>query len=242
MPNNENKIEQKKNLREVTIKAYENMHLDTIEYLLKALKDGCKSELQYSLSHSVHPSEQIVVDLLVNAISAKQYGLASQLVQKFPNFASKSDDVLMALAKTFPSGLNDAETLLYPSLEIIVEKIHSTAFLSLFFFIHVPHMLYDYFFNGNKKFDIDILSLLVSLVLCPVPSILASAVTLIYLLILMGCFPFLVLYFLWWNCAKILVGPINQIDNKKREWGKAKKVLELVQHYSFKGSFNGERK
>ncbi|KAK1418420.1 hypothetical protein QVD17_27564 [Tagetes erecta] len=217
-------------------KAYENMHLDTIGYLLNA---GAKPEFQSSFYRAVHPNDQIVVDLLINAIFANQFGLALDLVQKFPKSASKSDDVLMALAKTFPSGLDDAESLIYPSLNFIWEKMRTTALLSILFFIHVPHMHYDYFFKGNKKFDIDILSLLVSTVLCPVPSVLASAFTMIYLLLLIACFPFLVLYFFWWNCAKILVEPIKQIENKKREWDKAKKVLELVCDEIEKLEYNG---
>lgn len=40
--------------------------------------------------------------------------LASDLVEDFPEFAIKSDDVLMALAKTFPSGLDHWQTLIYP--------------------------------------------------------------------------------------------------------------------------------
>ncbi|KAI3827523.1 hypothetical protein L1987_01600 [Smallanthus sonchifolius] len=54
-------------------KAYENMHLDTIVYLLKAMKDDVKTESQSSLASSVHPGDEIGVDLLANAITAKQY-------------------------------------------------------------------------------------------------------------------------------------------------------------------------
>ncbi|XP_076904135.1 uncharacterized protein LOC143559443 [Bidens hawaiensis] len=78
-------------------KAYEYMHLDTIGYLLKAVNDDNDIMLQYS---------KFVVDFLVSAISAKEYTLASELLQKFPELASKSDNVLMAIAKTFPSGDN----------------------------------------------------------------------------------------------------------------------------------------
>ncbi|MFS7966276.1 putative PGG domain-containing protein [Helianthus anomalus] len=46
-------------------------------------------------------------------------GLAIELMEKFPVFASKRDDVLVAIAKTFPSGLENWETLVYPSCMII---------------------------------------------------------------------------------------------------------------------------
>ncbi|KAI7739195.1 hypothetical protein M8C21_016170 [Ambrosia artemisiifolia] len=205
-------------------KAYKNMHLDTIGYLLNAGMDGVKPELQCTALHG----NQIGVDTLVNAISANKYGLALELVQNFPSFASESDEVLLALANTFPCELDSAETLIYPSLDIIWEKMLSTALLSLLFFIHVPHQLFDYLFYGNKKFDLNIPSLLVTVVLCPVPSMVATAISLISLLPLMACFPFVLLYFFWWNCAKSLVAPIKQIENKKNEWDKAKKVLQLV--------------
>ncbi|KAJ0525026.1 putative ankyrin repeat-containing domain-containing protein [Helianthus annuus] len=95
-------------------KAYENKHLTTIGYLLKARKTGGKLRSQTSLVGSVDENDEIVVDLLVNVISAKKYSLASQLVEKLPNSASESDDVLMAIAKNFPSGLDYWEKLLYP--------------------------------------------------------------------------------------------------------------------------------
>ena len=41
-------------------------------------------------------------------------GEAKELVEKFPIFARKNDEVLMAMAKTFPSGLNYWERFIYP--------------------------------------------------------------------------------------------------------------------------------
>ncbi|KAJ0752166.1 putative non-specific serine/threonine protein kinase [Helianthus annuus] len=95
--------------------AYENMHLDTIGYLLKAVKDA-------------HPDDEIGTGLLVNAISAKRYSLALDLVERFPMFASKKDDVLVAIAKTFPSELDNWETLVYPpDLNNILEVLPEVA-------------------------------------------------------------------------------------------------------------------
>ncbi|GKC66602.1 ankyrin repeat-containing domain, PGG domain protein [Tanacetum coccineum] len=52
-----------------------------------------------SVHPHLNPGVEIGVDLLVNVISEKQY----KLIEKFPKFASKNDNVLMAIAKTFPS-------------------------------------------------------------------------------------------------------------------------------------------
>lgn len=65
-------------------KAYENMHLDTIGYLFKASNVGVKTrslsfpsrDNAHPLPHPYphpHPSDEIGVDLLVNAISAHEY-------------------------------------------------------------------------------------------------------------------------------------------------------------------------
>ncbi|GKC74348.1 ankyrin repeat-containing domain-containing LTR copia-type protein [Tanacetum coccineum] len=85
-------------------KAYENMHLETIGYLLKAIVDHENEKIVQSPVPQMQPDDTIGVDLLVNAISAQEYNLASELIRKFPKFASKSDKVLMAIAKSFPSG------------------------------------------------------------------------------------------------------------------------------------------
>ncbi|KAF5789359.1 putative ankyrin repeat-containing domain, PGG domain, ankyrin repeat-containing domain superfamily [Helianthus annuus] len=101
--------------------AYENMHLYTIDCLLKAVMDGSKPKSPTtSLGCSGDNIEQIEVDLLVNAISAKHYSLASKLVTQHPTSASKSEDVLMPIAKTFPSGLDYWESLVYPPCMFLV--------------------------------------------------------------------------------------------------------------------------
>nr|GEV06822.1 ankyrin repeat-containing domain, PGG domain protein [Tanacetum cinerariifolium] len=120
-----------KNGQEPLHKAYENMHLDTIGYLLKAVDEYGES-MSHSFStdasvHShLHPGVEIGVDLLVNAISAKQYNLASELIEKFPKSASKNDHVLMAIAKTFPSG-DYGETYIPLSWKNLWERLCSIA-------------------------------------------------------------------------------------------------------------------
>ncbi|MFS7966630.1 putative ankyrin repeat-containing domain, PGG domain, ankyrin repeat-containing domain superfamily [Helianthus anomalus] len=245
-------------------KAYKNMHLDTIVYLLKAVKENVDTELK---PDAVHPGDEIAVDLLVNAISAKQYSLALDLVQNFPEAASKSDNVLMAIAKTFPSGLDHWQTLIYPSHKNIKENLQFVAMgtaMFLFFPLVVAlniivsdvfqllcggrcskaHVLkYAGIFAlsllaGKHNIRFNIFELKVNCILqimfffcaCAVPiSTFISAILVICLLILIICFSFLLLYSLLWKGANILAfPPIKRMENKKKEWDEAKKLLELV--------------
>ncbi|KAJ9536762.1 hypothetical protein OSB04_un000066 [Centaurea solstitialis] len=102
-------------------KAYSNMQFDTFIYLWNAANDDGKSKQAISQD----PDRiKIGVNLVVNAISAKQYSTASELVKTFPQFVTENDDVLMAIARTFPNGLNYWETLFYPpSLSDIWDRI-----------------------------------------------------------------------------------------------------------------------
>ncbi|KAJ0619069.1 putative ankyrin repeat-containing domain, PGG domain, ankyrin repeat-containing domain superfamily [Helianthus annuus] len=201
-------------------KAYENMHLDTIEYLMKAIDDNKQLESLFSI-----PDEEIGVRLLVNAISAKHYSLASNLVQRLPKFASKGDDVLMALAKTFPSGLNFGEKFFYPSLDGIWKGMKYLAEAMTW----IPKMV-QLAIKHVLKAD-----LCVIIVFWP-----------IYVILLVVMFMFLIAFFSRWlieliiliirfsfyllcSLAKMLsVPPIKRIERKKKEWDEATKLLKLV--------------
>uniref|UniRef100_A0A251TS25 Putative ankyrin repeat-containing domain, PGG domain protein n=1 Tax=Helianthus annuus TaxID=4232 RepID=A0A251TS25_HELAN len=62
---------------------------------------------------------------------------------------------------------------------------------------------------------------------CVVPCMLASAFAFICLLVLIVCFPFLLLYYLLWKSANILAfPPIKNIENKITELEEAKKFLK----------------
>ncbi|KAJ0886644.1 putative ankyrin repeat-containing domain, PGG domain, ankyrin repeat-containing domain superfamily [Helianthus annuus] len=112
-------------------KAFENRHLDTIRYLLKAAYDAATTELQKYLVGYIHTDDEYGVDLLVSAISAKQYSFALELVEKFPMFASKKDDVLVAIARTFPSELDHWETLVYPPSMFLMDLNEARRVLGL---------------------------------------------------------------------------------------------------------------
>ncbi|KAI3827517.1 hypothetical protein L1987_01594 [Smallanthus sonchifolius] len=202
-------------------KACENMHLDTIGYLLKAVNEDAKTELQSSLAGS---DDDIGVHLLVNAISAKQYSLASELLMRFPKSASKRDDVLMAIAKTYPSELDYAEKLIYPS-----------PFRSAFAFLVILGSFIDLqsdianfihgFFRVRGVIAMRIISVLIFFMFCAVPVMLALPFLTAYLSIVF-------LYFLCWKGAKMLdYWPLQ-----------AYSIKEQVQHHNFNESFNGVRK
>ncbi|KAM0031189.1 putative GPCR, family 2, secretin, PGG domain-containing protein [Helianthus debilis subsp. tardiflorus] len=210
------------------------MHLYTIDYLLKAVKDGRKPKSPTtSLGRSGDNIEQIEVDLLVNAISAKHYSLASKLVTRSPTSASKSEDVLMAIAKTFPSGLDYWESLVYPPCMFLVYDSYVVSFIILFF------MHFDFYLlsmlawesivlsvRGAASFLLFLLTSLPHVIFwerkqdgLPTLAMLYSgkhnsrihlsflfgwALSLIALLIIIVYFSFLLLYTLWWEVATIL--------------------------------------
>ncbi|KAJ9550914.1 hypothetical protein OSB04_014959 [Centaurea solstitialis] len=67
---------------------------------------------------------ELGVNVLVTAISAKEYSIASKLLENFPILDKVEEEVLMALARNFPSGLNRWETLIYPPLDDIQERVN----------------------------------------------------------------------------------------------------------------------
>ncbi|PWA74943.1 ankyrin repeat-containing domain, PGG domain, Gag-polypeptide of LTR copia-type [Artemisia annua] len=183
-------------------KAYENMHLDTIEYLLKADDENEKTVMQLD--------DEIGVDLLVNAISAKEYKLALALIGRFPELASKSDSVLMAIAKTFPHG-DYQQTYIYLSWKeiwILVCDIFKSAREFLIDSWGKPQSIADQILSAT--------SLVLSIVI----------VMLVYL-ITVACLPIFVLYILWGK-GTLLVEPITHMQKRKTEMDEAEKVLEMV--------------
>ncbi|KAL7593252.1 hypothetical protein Lser_V15G33315 [Lactuca serriola] len=209
-------------------KAYENMHLDTIEYLLKAMDDDGKPKKQSStLEDSVNPGVKVGVNLLVNAVSAKQYDLATKLVKKFPKFAVENDNVLLAIAKTFPMGLDYWETLIYPIKDDIFERIvrRSWKFVEILedYYEAVTELIHDI------PDDIILIIPLVLLFIFGGPVLMfISIYRFIRLLILIVYFPLFMFYFLLWNVATKVVAPIKHIHKKKKEWEEGKEVLKLV--------------
>ncbi|XP_071729607.1 uncharacterized protein [Rutidosis leptorrhynchoides] len=211
-------------------KAYENMHLDTIGYLLKAINDDDDVKGKEQSSH-IHLGIEIGVDLLVNAISAKQYNFASDLIKRFPKFASKSDDVLMAIARTFPTELDYWQTLFYPSYDL--DDISNTAVTMLKFYFmilfYLPVLIYQYIYKDDRSYGTWFKTLLRGL-LITVPMWLLSIFLLIPLCIIMVWLLFVVFYYALWKGIDILGGPTKHIEKKKKDWNEATNVLRLVCH------------
>nr|KAJ0196873.1 hypothetical protein LSAT_V11C700362930 [Lactuca sativa] len=228
-------------------KAYENMHLDTIEYLLKAMDDDGKPKKQSStLEDSVNPGVKVGVNLLVNAVSAKQYDLATKLVKKFPKFAVENDNVLLAIAKTFPMGLDYWETLIYPIKDDIFERIvrRSWEFVEKLedYYEAVTELIHDIpddiiliiplvllFIFGGELFITRRYSLRNNHIF----ELEKSSIDVYFDLSIHlpphidSLFPILyVLFPLVERCYKI--APIKHIHKKKKEWEEGKEVLKLV--------------
>ncbi|KAJ9550963.1 hypothetical protein OSB04_015008 [Centaurea solstitialis] len=110
------------------LKAHQTMQFETCLYLLEALKTKLKI-----LPHDLI---KIGADVLVNAISVQKYSIASECLKKFPKFATENDEVLMAIARTFPSGLTrDEKTRSCPDLGYIGMRIIGTILWSFFAFV-----------------------------------------------------------------------------------------------------------
>ncbi|KAJ0710497.1 putative PGG domain-containing protein [Helianthus annuus] len=164
--------------------------------------------------------------------------LASQLVEKLPNSASESDDVLMAIAKNFPSGLDYWEKLLYPPLDNIwSDNIWLLMRNAASFFKFLLTFLPSVISSGREEGG-----LLMSETLHAVSYIFGWALAFIILLVYIVCFSFLLLYSLWWKGANLLaIPPIRRIEKKKNEWDKEKKLLRQVCDEIDKSVYPGTR-
>ncbi|GJS73700.1 ankyrin repeat-containing protein [Tanacetum coccineum] len=93
------------------VSAYYNMQLVTFVYLLEATETK-----QQPLPIALYPGSGVKtgVNLLITAIFTKEYDLALALVNIYPELATKDYQVLMAIARTFPSELDYGERLIYP--------------------------------------------------------------------------------------------------------------------------------
>ncbi|CAI9262260.1 unnamed protein product [Lactuca saligna] len=203
-------------------KAFENMHLDTVEYLLKATKkDGKTKENLIDVKEGSN--------LLANAISAKQYDLAKELIQKYPQFAVEGDEVLMAIAKTFPTGLDYWETLIYPipdhTFEWMVERAR-ILFYTLVWFHRIPMKIIQDIPNNMIWSILKLVQFTIIMVPLCVLSWICRLIILLF--ITMVYFPFFMFYFFMWKILITECKYIEDIEKKHREPQEAKTVLKLV--------------
>ncbi|CAI9293558.1 unnamed protein product [Lactuca saligna] len=201
------------------------MHLDTVEYLLKAADEVGRTD------NTPHPIDvKKGSKLLANAVSAKQYDLAKELIQKYPQFAVEGDEVLMAIAKTFPTGLDHWQILIYPIPNHIFEWMVDRArivFYELVRFHKIPIMKIIEDVPSNK-----ILSILkvVQFTVIKVPLYMLSWIycLIVLLFITMVYFPLFMFYFSMWTILKTQFKYIANIEKKHREPQEAKEILKLV--------------
>ncbi|GKB65577.1 ankyrin repeat-containing protein, partial [Tanacetum coccineum] len=206
--------------------AYNNMKLNTYVYLLKATKT-----IQQSPNLDCYPDSYIrnAVKLLITAIFTKQYDLALTMVEIYPTLATRDNQILMAIAITFPPDLSPAEAFIYPSLNNFCNKtverssllFNSADILNkggediLWAMRHAKNMYYSW------------LTEFVMILLVPI-GILYPVYQLIRILILYVLFPFFMLYFLLWKVLAIVARPVKHIEKKKKEYKEAKHLLSVI--------------
>ncbi|PWA31946.1 Ankyrin repeat-containing protein [Artemisia annua] len=218
------------------LSAYYNMQLNTFVYLLEA-NDTKQQPLPLGLNTG--SGVQTGVNLLITAIYTKQYDLALRLVDIYPELATNDDQVLTAIAKTFPSELDFGEALIYPSLHNFHRKIVNTSSF-LFFPFKFLYTRAEDIIGAIEGYRNTCYSWFLPEIFM---IILAAVFYLIYqlvlLLLLLLCSPFFVVYFILWKVLATLVGPIKRIEKKKKDYKEAKKILNSVCDQIDKLSFSG---
>ncbi|KAJ9536761.1 hypothetical protein OSB04_un000065 [Centaurea solstitialis] len=183
--------------------ASSNMHYYTFMYLYdEAAKESTSQDPR-------HIKKGVQV-LLVNAISEKDYGSASKLIETFPEFAVENDEALMAIARNFPS-----EPKKRQSLGDFLNKRATTLISStIFFLLGTFGILLD---------CQDMLSVLIRILWLPLTMIHFMVYFSIQFLTYTGEFLFRLVYFLW------LKTRIEDVDlEEKILFEAAKTVLEMV--------------
>ncbi|KAJ9565540.1 hypothetical protein OSB04_001506 [Centaurea solstitialis] len=190
--------------------ALHDMQFDAFVYLLKATTDYDKTN---QLLISQGPDyKQKGASLLVNAITAKQYGIASELINRFPEFAVQNDEVLMAIARTFPTGLNYWEALISPS-----------TFRHEFYRGYISFSSLAYFLCTMPGWKDE-----VPLISRVAVSMFLYVRRLMRYLIWMVFFLFRLAYLPLWKVVARVVPLIQHIEKKIKELKKAQEVLNLV--------------
>ncbi|KAL8265053.1 hypothetical protein R6Q59_023183 [Mikania micrantha] len=137
----------------------------------------------------------------------------------------------MAIARTFPSGLDYVETFFWPSLEEMRERLLKRTKVLFHALRYIFSSLKEIMispYSCNRSWCKDLfLSICVFLIIVPVVTTIWMF-HLILLLLLMAYFPFFMIYYLFWNLAAKFVPAIKNIEQKKKEYEEAKEVLDLV--------------
>ncbi|KAI3701572.1 hypothetical protein L6452_26754 [Arctium lappa] len=207
------------------LSAYQNVKLDTFVNLLKAT--GIK---QHTPSGFYYGDLGSAASVLVTLIFTKQYDLAISWISESPELVTIDDQVLMAIAKNFPSDLGFSEALIYPCLNNVSRKLVKRCFFLFHSYKYLYAIARDILWAKKKSkptYYSWLFPEIVIILLVPA-AMLYPIYQLICLFILVLFYPLLVLYFLMWKILAIIGGPIKRIDKKKRDCIKAKKILNLV--------------
>ncbi|KAJ0561482.1 putative ankyrin repeat-containing domain, PGG domain, ankyrin repeat-containing domain superfamily [Helianthus annuus] len=162
---------------------------------------------------------------LLAAIFSKQYDLAEKLLNESPRIAREKKEILKAITITFPTDLGFTQSFIYPSFHYVCQKIVVRG--SLLFH---PDRCIDDILRAVKICNNTCCILLGknSMILLVLIATLHPIYQLVCLLILMFHLPFSMLYLLLWKVLAVTVGPIKNIEKKRKEYEKAKSILSLI--------------
>ncbi|KAK9071023.1 hypothetical protein SSX86_009591 [Deinandra increscens subsp. villosa] len=201
--------------------AYNNKKLNTYAYLLNFEPPRSSDLRSYPDTY-----QKNAVYLIVSAILTKQYDLASTLLKRYPDFAMRNDQILLAIAKNFPTDLSFTGSFIYPSLNNVSKRIVVRS--SLLFHYDVLHKCVEdvfLFAKSCKNTCFSWLGIICMILFAPTVT-LYLIYELICLLTLVIRFPFSLLYFLVWKVVTVCA--IKNIEKKKNEYKEAKMILSLI--------------
>nr|XP_043629739.1 uncharacterized protein LOC122601026 [Erigeron canadensis] len=194
--------------------AYHGMKLNTYVYLLEATEAARTSFQPPQLSLYPDSYTQNLVKLIITAIFTKQYDLASKMIKKYPHFATRNDQILMAIAITFPTGHGFQEGLAYPSSKKTYHKIVDRNFLLLHSFDVFYKLDEDILWKTrgfrNTYYSCPNCHTLFNISLDMAPHASASLA---------------MLYVVWYP---VEVPPFKNVEKMKKEYKEAKEILTLI--------------
>nr|GEW58146.1 ankyrin repeat-containing protein [Tanacetum cinerariifolium] len=212
------------------LSAYYNMKLSTYVYLLEVSE---ADSVHLPLSRYSDSCVQIGANFLINAIFTKQYDLVSTLINIYPELVRRDDQVLMAIAISFPPKLSFREAFIYPSWNNACGNIVERSYLlfdSYNFFIKELRTSY-----GNEKLQKHLLQLVdrFSYYISGPNRCTLSDISVDSTLHFSASFPFFVLYFLMWKFLAIVAIPVT-VDRSLRLY-----VKMHTREYLYGGAGNG---
>lgn len=197
------------------VTAFLHMKLDTSVFLVKAIHK-CLQNYKW------RPEDLLMAfNLLVVVISSRKYDLALDLLNAFPNFTAKDTfELLMTLARDFPSGVGYYEKKIYPSLTDVRCMILKNTCCLL---TPVQFCSSGALAEPVKDALSGIIRILIVLVIIPI-----MVFQLLFFLIWTVYLVFRIAYWALWNVARLILPSIRCIEKKVKEYEKAKEVLKKV--------------